>query len=154
MPSPYQGMKLKLHPDWIFVQLDKPGDNSKDVRSVVVNINPPFDRYTPQNESARMVLDLLTLNAHKNKGTTFEDIKSQLVKTFKVTVDQVDADLTAFLNDLQSFNLLDKPHDSVVVNPGPYPFHPDDHETRGHIQHGGTLVSTSYGGYAVVPYRP
>ena len=154
MPSPYQGMKLKLHSGWIFVQLDNPGDPAANVRSVVVNINPPFDRYTPQNESARMVLDLLTLNAHKNKGTTFEDIKGQLVLTFQVTVDQADADLTAFLNDLQSFNLLDKPEGSDKVDPIPYPLHQGDNETRGHIQHGGTLVSTSYGGYAVVPYRP
>jgi hypothetical protein len=135
---PYQGRKLRLNKNCIFVRLE--------TQSVVFD-HKRRTHYTPQNDSACIVLDLLSKNAGENKGTSFDDIRNQLVTTFQGTTPvQAEADLNAFLNELAGFGLLE---DMSYSNPRPpdpfYPPHPSSPgEARGRITAGGTVITCGY----------
>jgi hypothetical protein len=143
----YAGKNLSLHDDCIFIQLDE--------KSVVFRHKPHNKRshYTPQNESARMLLDLLTQNAPD--GISFDDLKVHLLRQYQLDDKQAETVLNEFLTDLDNFGLLGKPGGAKKV---------DDHkhygapaakkhqaEARGHITAGGTVVTC---GYVIVWYRP
>jgi|GEM_PF-1921797 len=153
MPPPYQGRKLRLDKNCIFVQLDKEGD--PEPRSVVYRHTqkPPHQitHYTPLNDSARLVLDLLARNAGKgtkNKGTLFEDIRDQLIQSFAVTLPVAEEALNAFLNELEGNGLLEEPPDYDHIPLGPYRHQGDVH---GQIIEGGTSITV---GYQINWYRP
>jgi hypothetical protein len=139
--SPNKGKKLRLHKDCIFVQLEKPGDTEP--RAVVLRHKPKnqqFNHYTPLNQSACLVLDLLTKHAHKaGKGTDYDEIVDQLVLTFSVTRPVAQVALDEFLADLKTFDLLEEQHGSDNVYPDPI-YTPRPGEPRGRIQEGGTLI--------------
>ena len=143
---PYQGKKLRLNIDCIFVRLDG--------KSVVFDHKKRM-HFTPQNDSARIVLDLLSKNAGKGKGTSFDDLRNQLVTTFQGTTPvQAEADLNAFLNELAGLSLLEEMASSEPVPPDHrfYPPRPSSPgEARGHITAGGTVITC---GYVVSWYRP
>jgi hypothetical protein len=135
--GPYQGKKLRLNKDCTFVRLDE--------KSVVFD-HKKRAHFTPQNESARIVLDLLSKNAGKGKGTSFDDLRNQLTTTFQTSPAQAEADLNAFLNELAGFGLLEHMASSDPVPPDPnYPARPSvPGEARGHITAGGTVVTCGY----------
>lgn len=149
MSKGYEGKKLSLHRDCIFVQLRK--DANDEPRSVVLN-HKTGQHFTPQNDSARMVLDLLTHNKkkHKEKGTTFDDLKLHLIRRFQVTAQEAADALNGFLADLAGFGLLnDQTTDSDPVDDGFY--QPKPGNARGHIVAGGTLICV---GYTINWWRP
>ena len=141
----YQGKKLRLNKDCIFVRLDN--------RSVVFD-HKRRTHFTPQNDSARIILDLLSRNAHQNEGTSFDDLRNQLTTTFQgTTPSQAEADLNAFLDELAGFGLIQEMGSSIHRPPDPfYPPHASvPGEARGHITAGGTVICC---GYVINWYRP
>jgi hypothetical protein len=142
---PYQGKKLRLKKDCIYVQLDE--------KSVVFNHQKRV-HFTPQNESARMVLDLLSKNAGKdknNKGTSFDDVINQLLQTYQITRPDAEVALNAFLSEMDGFGLLEETPDADPVPPDPQHYPPHAGDPRGHITAGGTVVTV---GYVINWYRP
>jgi hypothetical protein len=148
----YQGKILRLHQNCIFVQLDGEsggGSGQSEFKSVVFRHKPQPGQvchYTPQNESARIVLDFLTRNTDKEKGekgTTFEDIRDQLVFTFQVTIKQAEADLTAFLDELAGYDLLEAKHSSDHI-PTDNRYSTPHGTARGQIEPGHSVVTVGY----------
>jgi hypothetical protein len=136
----YQGKKLRLHKDCIFVRLDG--------KSVVFD-HKRRKHFTPQNESASMVLDFLSRKAEKDKdkGTSFEDITNQLIGTFQINKTDAEAALNAFLTKLNNFELLETPGNSEPEPPDPNhypPHHGTPAEAQGDIVEGGTVVMVGY----------
>jgi len=140
---PHQGQKLRIHKDCIFVRLDD--------KAVVLD-HRRRTHFTPQNDSACIVLDLLSRNAGKDKGASFEDLRDQLVQTFQVTVPQAETDLNAFLDDLEGFGLIEDRPGSDHIPPDPYypPRPPAPGASRGRIVAGGTVITL---GYVITWYR-
>ena len=132
---------MKLHKDCIFVKLDD--------KTVVFRHTPSDKRahFTPQNESARILLELLTQNATGQANLSSDDIVSKLVQTFQVTQPDAKAALDDFLNDLRGLGLLED------AQPKPYnPSHPaHTGKAQAHIIAGGTVIAC---GYIINWYRP
>jgi hypothetical protein len=126
-----QGKKFKLHKDCIFIRLDE--------KSVIYNHSKKA-HYTPQNESARMVLGLLTKNAGST-GTVYGDIVQNLLVTFKIKQEVAEDALDEFLNDLRGHDLLEEDPPGPPFDPD-YPYHPG--KARGEIITGGTFVTIGY----------
>ena len=143
------GTNYRLHQDCVFVQLDN-HENPSDVRSVVFRHRNGITHYTPENEAARIVLEMLARNAGQpgnDKGTSYEDIVAQLVQTFRVTTDQAGAALEAFLQDLRNFDLLEERPHPIHVPIGNYPLGTDP---KGVIVQGGSVITC---GYVITWYR-
>lgn len=150
MANDYQRMHLCLSPTCIFVQLDKKGDLSEP-RSVVFD-HFSREHFTPQNESARTLLDLMTRN--KGEAITFETLKQHLLNQYALTDSEAIAELNDFLTELDSKNLLGKPKGSLKpVNeiPDAPPTKKNKGEAKSVIHGGATLISC---GYVVTRYRP
>jgi hypothetical protein len=147
---PYHGKKLRLHKDCIFVQLDE--------KSVVFN-HKNRAHFSPKNEAARMMIDLLSKNAgkdkngdqDKHKGTSFDDLVTQLLQTYQIERPQAEAALNEFLGEMDGFGLLEETSNSDPVPPDLHHYPPHAGDPRGHITAGGTVITT---GYVITWYRP
>ena len=141
----YAGKNLSLHEDCIFIQLDE--------KSVVFRHKPANKRshYSPQNESARMLLDLLTRNVPD--GISFDDLKLHLLRQYQLTEPEAKALLNDFLTDLDKSGLLGKPGGSKKVDDQKnYPkLAAKKKKETARITAGGTVITT---GYVITWYRP
>jgi hypothetical protein len=120
---------MKLHEDCIFVQLDN---------ETVVFDHKRRKHFTPVNDSARIILTMLTANAAGEASYSYDDMVNNLIQTFGITnPDDAKAALDDFLNDLRGFGLLKedppKDHDKTKT---PY-------YGKGHAQviAGGTFIT-------------
>jgi hypothetical protein len=140
----YEGTILSLHKDCIFVQLDE--------KAVVFRHGPHNKRthFTPQNDSARMLLDLLTHNAPD--GISFNDLKAHLLRQYQVNDQEAKDALNDFLGDLDGAGLLEKPGGGTQVDDQYYgaPHKKDKGGARGKITAGGSVVTV---GFIITWYR-
>jgi hypothetical protein len=129
---------MKLHRNCIFVKLD-------DKTVVFDHVNRKH--YTPQNESASILLKLLAKNATGQANLNSNDIISQLLQTFQITQTDAKAALEDFLNDLRGYGLLEEDQ-PITYNPS-HPTHTG--KAQAHIIAGGTVITV---GYQISWYRP
>jgi hypothetical protein len=145
----HNGKKLRLQKDCIYVQLDD--------KSVVFN-HKQRSHFTPQNEAAFMMLDLLSKNAgkdehgnDKHKGTNFDDLINQLLQTYQIQRPDAEVALNAFLDEMDGFGLLEETPGADPVPPDLHHYPPHAGNPRGHIVEGGTVITV---GYVINWYRP
>lgn len=124
----------------LFVQLDDDGNN---FLSVVVDTNNRL-HYTPTNDTAAYLLQLLV----NSQGIHEDDLKTNVLAQYNLTDAQADANVSAFLQDLDVKNLLSsKP--SQARSPGVKEAArwtakknwPDAARERTEVVAGGTLIS-------------
>jgi hypothetical protein len=136
-------MSLKLHKNCIFVQVDE--------KAVVFRHTPngqhPIYHYTPENDPARQMLNLLAKGATESKGITDNDLATELKRVFQVTDQDAKKAVGEFLNDLRGLALLEETN-PVAHNPS---FKRHAGRASGHIRAGGTVISV---GYKINWYRP
>jgi hypothetical protein len=136
-------MSLRLHKNCIFVQVDE---------KAVVFRHTPHDghniyHYTPEDEPARVMLNLLAKGAASAQKIEKSDLVTELKRVFQVTDQQAQEAVEEFLNDLRGLVLLEEP-EHVAHNPS-FQRHTGKHV--GHIRAGGTMISV---GYTINWYRP
>lgn len=143
-------MDLCLSPNCIFIQLDKKGDPSEP-RSVVFDHHRRV-HYTPQNESAREILDLLTRS--QGEAISFDVLKQYLLGQYILTDQQAEYELNIFLTQLDECNILGKPRGKLKVSteiPIAVVSKKPGTEALGHIRGGVTLICC---GYVINRYKP
>jgi hypothetical protein len=153
----FSGNRLWLHENCIYIQLGETdpntGEPTGEQKSVVFDFIRK-DHYTPQNDSARMILDLMTHD--KGQGVKFDFITTQLKKHYNLTDPQAKDELNKYLNELNREKLLDF-DDQAGVAPGVLKDYKDKqpkddkNKALGKIKHGGTIICC---GYTVTRYRP
>jgi hypothetical protein len=149
MANDYRGMTLCLSPTAIFIQLDRVGD--PDPRSVVFD-HHSREHFTPQNESALGILDLLTRD--RGEVISFDTLKQHLLNQYELTDSEAITELNEFLTILDEKNLLGKPRgrsNIITAIPQAATTKRPRAEARCHIQGGATLIVC---GYVVTRYRP
>jgi hypothetical protein len=136
-------MSLKLHQNCIFVQVDE---------KAVVFRHTPHDghniyHYTPDDEPARVMLNLLAKGATPAQKIDKSDLVTELKRVFQVTDEEAGKAVDEFLNDLRGLALLEEAH------PAPHDPHFRRHAGHavGHIRPGGTVITV---GYTINWYRP
>ena len=151
----FSGNRLWLGGDCIYIQLGDVDAGTKELKGeqkAVVFDHKRKTHYTPENDAAKLVLDVLT--QEQGKGVKFDDIVDNLVEKFQLTKDEAKGHLNDFLNDLKKEGLLG--HDEQagvsvgVLKAYKGPKKPK-HEAKGKIKHGGTIICC---GYVVSRYRP
>lgn len=100
----YENQLLWLKPNVLYVQIcEKTPDGKTVTRSLVVDLNRNT-HYTPQNDSARAVLDLLA----RENGRHFTELKAKVLGRYRVDAPTADSQITGFLQQLEGFQLLGK----------------------------------------------
>lgn len=154
--------KLWLPENCIYIQLGDKATNKELVpeqKAVVYQFyreDHTKDRhFTPENDSARLVLDLLAQK--KGDGVSFNCIKQNLMENFDIQNPQ-DAEryLNEFLNELNDNTLLNYNEDPTIpdhikIEKEYKDRHKPEHASKGKIKHGGTIICC---GYTVSRYRP
>ena len=145
MPQNFsQFSRLWLGGDCIYIQLgekDPTNDELKGDQKAVVFDYIRKKHYTPENDAARLILDVLTQN--KNEGVSFGDITENLLENFQIDRSDAEQYLNEFLNDLDTEKLLG------YDNQNPVPVgilkeykgrNKPEHAAKGKIKHGGTII--------------
>ena len=151
-----QHKRLWLHNDCIYIQLGEHGSKDELVpeqKAVVFKWTHPQAHFTPENEAAMLILDLLTRDDN-DKGVSFDAIIKNLLENFAMQEPDAIKELNEFLNELSDNGLLKydegNPHDPGILKEYKGRKKPE-HAARGKIKHGGTIICC---GYTVTRYRP
>jgi|UniRef100_A0A7C5ALJ2 predicted deacylase len=141
----YQDHLLWLKPNVLFVQICEKSPEGKTItRSLVVDLNNNT-HYTPQNDSAQAVLDLLA----RENGRHFHDLKAKVLGRYRVDAQTAEDQISAFLEQLESHGILGKtqalPHTLTVFREAG-----SEEWTAPEITAGG---STAVVTRVIVPYR-
>jgi hypothetical protein len=152
----FSGNRLWLHEDCIYIQLgekDSKDDLIPEQKAVVFKHTHPQTHFTPENDSARLILDLLTQDQHQ--GVSFKDITDNLLENFQLgSPDDAKDYLNEFLNELNSAKLLgydNNPPVHVGILKEYKGRKKPERAPKGKIKHGGTIICC---GYTVTRYRP
>lgn len=141
----FQNQLLWLRQNVLFVQIcEKTPGGTTVTRSLLVDLNN-HRHFTPQNDSAREVLNLLA----NPEGRHFHDLKAKVLSRYRVDAQTAESQISGFLQQLEDHGILAK---SEAVRTGPQVYREVGQEnwTAPEITAGG---STAVVTRVIVPYR-